>query len=45
MDLGDVVIVDVDQNTVQTPFDDVRALPSNVVCTERYLNDQTAIWS
>ncbi|GAU98176.1 hypothetical protein RvY_09356 [Ramazzottius varieornatus] len=33
MDLGEVVIVDVDQNTVQTPFDDVRALPSNVVGT------------
>lgn len=30
-DVGDVVILDADNNTIETPFDDVHNLPSEVV--------------
>jgi len=30
-DLGDVVILDADNNTIETPFDDLENLPADVV--------------
>lgn len=30
-DLGEVVILDADNNTIETPFDDLKNLPTNVV--------------
>ena len=30
-DLGDVVMLDADNNTVDTPFQDLQSLPSDVV--------------
>lgn len=30
-DLGEVVILDADSNTVETPFDDLESLPTDVV--------------
>lgn len=31
-DLGEVVILDADNNTIETPFQDLDSLPSDVVC-------------
>lgn len=30
-DIGDVVILDADANTVETPFDDLNSLPPEIV--------------
>lgn len=35
-DVGEVVILDADNNTIETPFDDVHNLPSEVVSTAVY---------
>ncbi|OQV17832.1 DENN domain-containing protein 1A [Hypsibius exemplaris] len=35
MDLGEVVIVDADQNTVETPFQDAQLFPSSVISSIR----------
>lgn len=32
MALEDVVILNVDTNTLETPFDDLQSLPNDVVC-------------
>lgn len=34
MALEDVVILNVDTNTLETPFDDLQSLPNDVVCME-----------
>lgn len=34
MALDEVVILNVDTNTLETPFDDLQSLPNDVVCNE-----------
>lgn len=36
-DLGDVVILDADNNTIESPFQDLESLPQDVVCIHTYL--------
>lgn len=40
-EIGDVVILDADANTVETPFDDLNSLPQEVVST---INSQLRIY-
>lgn len=37
MALEDVVILNVDTNTLETPFDDLQSLPNDVVCMEGFI--------
>lgn len=39
-DLGEVVILDADNNTIETPFDDLENLPTDVVS----INSATSIF-
>lgn len=36
MALEDVVILNVDTNTLETPFDDLQSLPNDVVCIKLF---------
>lgn len=36
-EIGDVVILDADSNTVETPFDDLNNLPQDVVSIKTFL--------
>lgn len=38
-DLGEVVILNADDNTIETPFDDLDSLPQDVVSTFGFLHD------
>lgn len=37
MALEDVVILNVDTNTLETPFDDLQSLPNDVVCMKWFI--------
>lgn len=38
MALEDVVILNVDTNTLETPFDDLQSLPNDVVCMKWFIH-------
>lgn len=44
MALEDVVILNVDTNTLETPFDDLQSLPNDVVCMEWLTQGFSSCW-